>query len=342
MSPLIISFRIWFFTSLFFGVAWITGAALIEPSGGILLTPVAILAAALASLPVPFIHLFLLPTISAKPISVSEKMRALHFTNLICTAAYGIAGGFIATNISPVTHDYWLDFVRNCSIGTGGLFICAALAVQCSYKRLIRLFSNTDLHPFHHQIINMETSHSSVESYLPNTTDGPNKILVKGLITGGLILAMLIPALFVSNLVQERQARQQEVSHEVSGKWAAGQTLAGPFIYLPYTVTQTDGSGKTIREDKEIWILPDNLQVSGKIDHELRQRSIYKVLLFHANLASSGNFDFRLPDAVDAATVNWKGARICYSISDFRGIEEKMSINWNGTGAGTESRHYRH
>ncbi len=55
-----------------------------------------------------------------------------------------------------------------------------------------------------------------------------NRILIKSLITGGLILVMLIPTIFISNLVTERQERQSKVTSEVSDRWARAQVLSGP------------------------------------------------------------------------------------------------------------------
>ena len=70
--------------------------------------------------------------------------------------------------------------------------------------------------------------------YQTSTTQHqPNRILIKGLITGGLILLMLIPTLFINNLIAEREARQKEVVKEVSSKWATAQTLSGPFLVVP-------------------------------------------------------------------------------------------------------------
>ena len=69
----------------------------------------------------------------------------------------------------------------------------------------------------------METTHA------PETQSG--KTLIKGLITGALILLLLIPTVFIQNLVKERETRQKDVAREVSSKWASSQTLSGPFLY---------------------------------------------------------------------------------------------------------------
>jgi inner membrane protein len=81
---------------------------------------------------------------------------------------------------------------------------------------------------------------------------------------------------------------------------------------------------------EHILIIPDEKQVSGKISHELRVRSIYKVLLYHASLSDKGNFNFRLPKDISPDVVQWKDARICFGISDFKGIEERMIVHFNG------------
>ncbi len=75
-------------------------------------------------------------------------------------------------------------------------------------------------------------------SNTPLPTNRSNRILWKAAITGALILALMIPTIFISELVSERKQRQLEVAREVSSKWAEAQTLSGPFIYLPYLVTQ--------------------------------------------------------------------------------------------------------
>jgi inner membrane protein len=87
------------------------------------------------------------------------------------------------------------------------------------------------------------------------------------------------------------------------------------------------------KEDEAVanfWILPEVLNVNGTIDHQLRKRSIYNVLLYRANLKHLGNFIIRLPKDVDSSSIIWKDVQLCYGISDFRGIEEKIVVNFKG------------
>src|SRR5690606_30077900 len=139
-----------------------------------------------------------------------------------------------------------------------------------------------------------------------------------------LILVLLIPAAFISNLVSERKARQADVVTEVSEKWAQSQLLTGPYIYLPYKKTYIDKDKKENEVIHDLLILPESLEVDGVVSHEIRKRSIYKVLLYRAELHSKGHFDYAIPREIDRSAIQWKGAKICYNLSDFKGIEERM------------------
>ena len=154
---------------------------------------------------------------------------------------------------------------------------------------------------------------------------------LKGLVIGFLILAMMIPAIFIQELVREREQRQREVSREVSQKWSSAQTLSGPYIYLPYRSTEITEEGKTRSVLRHYWILPKQLEVDGTIDHEIRQRSIYQVLLYRTAISLKGQFQFRLPKELDSAAIRWDDARICVGIADFKGIEERIVVRFNGS-----------
>ena len=93
------------------------------------------------------------------------------------------------------------------------------------------------------QFADQQHYHKTAE---PSVNKHANGILIKGIITGFLILVMLIPTFFINSLINERQARQQEVVKEVSSKWANAQTLSAPFITIPYTEQSTDTDGKIL------------------------------------------------------------------------------------------------
>lgn len=152
------------------------------------------------------------------------------------------------------------------------------------------------------------------------------RALIKGFITAMLILFLLVPTFFVHDLVNERLNRQQEVAAEVKRGWATEQTLYGPYLYLPYTVVEKD---KIV--EKNLFILPENLTVNGDIIPEVRHRSIYNVLLYKSTLSTKGNFNIKLPANVAAENVQFNKAALCYSLTDLKGVEEKLNINFNNS-----------
>jgi inner membrane protein len=155
-----------------------------------------------------------------------------------------------------------------------------------------------------------------------------NSIMIKAVIVGFLILILLIPAAFIQELVRERQQRQQEVIAEVSSRWANGQKITGPFLVVPYTISQKDEKGNVYTLKENAYFLPEQLQINGKLQPEIRKRSIYKVVLYKTDLQISGSFaplNFTAL-GIDPATVHWNDVRFCIGLSDNRGITEQLKL----------------
>ncbi len=177
----------------------------------------------------------------------------------------------------------------------------------------------------------MEPTNYAGDQNPESKSNRSNRILIKGAVTAALIGIMMIPTVYINELVRERQSNQEAVVKEVNSRWSAAQTLTGPYIYLPYKVTGVDAAGKPVETTQHILIIPDNLHVTGQIDHEIRVRSIYKVLLYRASLVNRGDIVLQIPKELSQNLIQWQDARICFGISDFKGIEEKMIIRFNGT-----------
>ena len=158
-----------------------------------------------------------------------------------------------------------------------------------------------------------------------------NRLLIKGFLIGLLILLMLIPALFISNLVMERENRQEQVVQEVCSKWASEQTVNGPVLIVPYNYSYKDNAGKIISAQKMIHLLPDQLRIDGTLLPEVRKRSLYQVTLYRSDLKLEGNFP-ALPLSslgIDPANVLWNEAHLILGIDDARGLEEEVGVKWN-------------
>ena len=203
------------------------------------------------------------------------------------------------------------------------LLACNIAGVLAAMNLLMRYFGHAitqKLHSSKSKIRNMNNYEQ------PQTS---NRYLFKGMLTAGLILLLLIPSVFVYNLVEERQERFQEVAREVSGKWADSQTVSGPFISIPYTTTATDGKLKTITRSA-VLILPDNMEVKTTMQKEERPRSIYKVLLYRSDNNFAGRFQQEILPGFVPEQLDLANARLCFALTDFKGIEEEASIVVNG------------
>lgn len=151
-----------------------------------------------------------------------------------------------------------------------------------------------------------------------------NRVLIKGILVGMLILVMMIPQVFVSNLVYERQERQTQVVNEVSSKWAAKQTVTGPILMLPYL-----DSGVV----KQAYVLPEELKINGTLQPTQKKRSLYNVMLYSAKLTLDGRFGAVPLQKLGLRTDNiiWKDARVVVSLDDMHGLTDQVTLNWNGT-----------
>lgn len=160
-----------------------------------------------------------------------------------------------------------------------------------------------------------------------------NRLLIKGLLVGFLILVMLIPSAFVSELIRERQSRQEAVVSEVSSKWADGQTIVGPILIVPYKEYGRTTDGKPTETIKNAYFLPDELNVIGNMQAKEKKRSLFSVMLYRSNIHLTGKFNILplaslqiMPDAI-----LWDEARVALSVGDVRGIEDQVQLDWNGT-----------
>lgn len=160
-----------------------------------------------------------------------------------------------------------------------------------------------------------------------------NSTTIKLLTMGLLILLLLIPALMIQDLIREREQRRQSAIREVSGKWGLAQTLTGPLLILPYRTYATTDDGRTLTTTRHAYFLPEALEVNGEIVPETRYRGIYEVVVYTSTLSVRGHFappNFADWDIADA-DILWQEATMAVGLSDLRGINENVVVQWNGT-----------
>jgi len=156
-------------------------------------------------------------------------------------------------------------------------------------------------------------------------------LTIKGLIVGALILLLLIPALFINGLVQERASRKDEVFKDVASKWASKQTVTGPVLLVPYLahITGDNNQPKEIR--KLAYFLPEHLRINAKMQPQIRYRSIYQIVVYNSDLQIDGDFAALPLGSLDIlpSDLLLSEAKLCVGLTDFRGIEEQLQVNWD-------------
>jgi inner membrane protein len=172
-----------------------------------------------------------------------------------------------------------------------------------------------------------------METQAPLSFWQKNKLVIKSFFIGFLILALLIPTFFIMFLVTDREQRKREVVQEVSSKWAGAQTLTGPFLAIPWYEQQTAANNVVTTKKQYLFLLPDQLNINGKILPQVRHRSIFKVPVYNSALQMSGTFKIAKPDKlpVDLTALHFDQALVCMGITDFKGIGENLQLKWNDT-----------
>ena len=147
----------------------------------------------------------------------------------------------------------------------------------------------------------------------------------------GLIVLLMVPLLFVWMLIDERAGRAEGVASQIAREWGKQQTVNGPFLVVPYTITRVRTRGdKEVEEEveRQAIFLPAKTEVEADAETKVLSRSIYDVTVYTSTVRMSGRFD--TPDVVaiapDARRVRWEDAFVAVSISDVSGLKSVSGL----------------
>jgi inner membrane protein len=148
-----------------------------------------------------------------------------------------------------------------------------------------------------------------------------------------LALALFIPVSMIQNLVGERQARRNEAVAGIADGWGKRQTLAGPYLLVPYERTRVDVVRETVdgkprerrseRSESLLLRLPADA-VDWRIAAEVgeKSRGLYKARLYSAMAEARGRI--RVPAnfglAESSGRITWGVPRLVLGVSDPGGI----------------------
>ena len=158
-----------------------------------------------------------------------------------------------------------------------------------------------------------------------------------------LAIALFIPVNMIQDLVKERQTRRDEALAGIALGWGRRQTLAGPYLALPYerswtVVTREVVDGKTrerVSEHREARIVRRTLEgVEWSIDADISEkaRGIYKARLYGMKLRATGTISLPARAELEdgASRYKWGTPLLVVGISDPNGIRAAPPLTIGG------------
>ena len=145
-----------------------------------------------------------------------------------------------------------------------------------------------------------------------------------------LILILFIPQKMITSLVSERTYRSIAATSEITQSWGKSQQVNGPILCIPYEVNVIQDKLSKL-ETRYLYLLPENLNIEGKINPNILYRKIYKAIVYSSNLNINGKFDVieaakNFPK--DCYRIAWDDATVQFNLSDYKGIKDILKINF--------------
>lgn len=152
-------------------------------------------------------------------------------------------------------------------------------------------------------------------------------------VVGILVLLFLIPIGMIKNLIYERESTKRAAVSEISQKWGEQQTIAGPILSIPYKKYVVNEKGEQVGVTQYAHFLPETLLIDGAIEPQIRSRGIFDAVVYSSEINFSGKFAWHdiYKLGIKDADVDWSNAFVSVGISDTRGIENELKLNWNNT-----------
>ncbi|MEE8589686.1 MAG: inner membrane CreD family protein, partial [Spirochaetia bacterium] len=155
--------------------------------------------------------------------------------------------------------------------------------------------------------------------------------VLKMVLIGILLLIFLIPLQMIRALIEERNMTRFEAEGEIIQMWGGEQIIAGPVVVVPYLKRVKDEEGKIEEFTERAYFLPTTLEIAGSVDTEKRNRGIYEVTVYTADLQVTGTIadpdfsDWRVAEE----DVFWQDAALVVELPDMRGVQERVTLRWD-------------
>jgi inner membrane protein len=159
-------------------------------------------------------------------------------------------------------------------------------------------------------------------------------------------LALLIgfllsfPLFTVWLLVYDRQQQSEYAQASIAEGWGGPQTISGPLLVIPYQVTATETkieNGRQVTSTRTTWreltLSPEAVALDTQVNPERRQRSIYEVVVYDADVA--GQARFAIPQElsrfdVEVTDLDLSRAQLRFGLTDPRGLGANPRVSAGG------------
>ena len=158
-------------------------------------------------------------------------------------------------------------------------------------------------------------------------------LVLKVLVIAALAIVLLVPVAMIRDLIGERQARRDEAIQGIAEGWGKRQTLAGPYLAVPYERSWTEVTRETVdgkererrvehREARVARLPIEAIDWSFDATTSEKSRGIYKARLYSGRVQAQGTIAVPVNFGVaeDRASIHWGRPRLSFGVADPRGI----------------------
>jgi len=174
-------------------------------------------------------------------------------------------------------------------------------------------------------------------------------LALKLLAIAGLAIVLAVPLALIAGKVREREALQHHVQRDIAASTAQAQRITGPVVafecehHVLEWIVPAGGRKEDARRESRLrpcpplFILPERLEIDGRVSTEERWRGIYAARVYQGTLAISGEVRIpELPAKTDAGERRYLRPALILLLSDPRGLKGLPGLTWRGETRPTE------
>jgi inner membrane protein len=158
---------------------------------------------------------------------------------------------------------------------------------------------------------------------------------------------LTVPLLLIYALVYDRQDQSRTAQDSINAGWGGPQVLSGPVVAVPYRAVETQTEqvtggqavSRSVEVERTLYLSPLTNSVATRIDPQERHKSIYRSVLYTAQVTGAARFALP-PDlarfGVTPDQLRWDRAELRVGVSDARGLTGGGTLRADGKALATE------